>query len=33
MFQNNNLSIVSNQFRKFQNYLLSVTEATQHVSE
>jgi hypothetical protein len=33
MFQNNNHSIASNQFRMFQNYLLSIAEATQHVSE
>jgi hypothetical protein len=33
MFQNNNIFIVSNQFRMFQNYLLSITEAAQHVSE
>jgi hypothetical protein len=33
MFQNNNLSIVSNQFRMFQNYLLSIAEAALHGSK
>jgi hypothetical protein len=33
MFQNNNLITVSNQFRMFQNYLLSITEASEHVSK